>query len=519
MPNPLVECIPNYSEARRPEVIDQIKKAIESVEGVYVLDQHSDQDHNRTVITFIGSPEAVVDAAYKSIELASKLINLDQHTGAHPRLGATDVVPFVPISDVTMLDCVELARKLGERVGSELNIPVYLYEEAATTPARKNLEDIRRGEYEGLKAEIETSETRKPDFGPSKLGTAGATVIGARNPLIAFNVYLSTDDVRIAQNIARAVRHSSGGMRYVKAMGILVEGKAQVSMNLTNFAKSPVARVVEMIRREAEHHGVSIARSELVGLIPQQALVDAATWYLQLDGFSPDQILEQRLFTVSQNAAQRKSEGEQEPATDIVAQLAEGTPTPGGGSAAAYTAAEAAALVQMVTRLTIGKKKYAGVEAKMWDILSQATQLTSEFRQAVVDDSQAFMKIMEAFKLPKETDEQIAARNAVIEEHTFGAAIVPLEVAGKCLNVMQLAAEVIEFGNLNAISDGGSAAFLAKAAFTAAGMNVRINLLNVADQDRARLILNDLEVLESHVKEVESAIRSILESRGGVKPF
>ena len=519
MPNPLVECIPNFSEARRPEIIEQIKKAIESVDGVYVLDQHSDQDHNRTVITFIGSPEAVVDAAYNAIELAAKLINLDHHTGAHPRLGATDVVPFVPISDVTMLDCVEMARKLGERVGSRLNIPVYLYEEAATSPARKNLEDIRRGEYEALKTEIETSEARKPDFGPSKLGTAGATVIGARHPLVAFNVYLSTDDIRIAQNIARAVRYSSGGMRYVKALGMLVEGKAQVSMNLTNFTKSPVARVVEMIRSEAQHHGVCITKSELVGLIPQQALVDAATWYLQLDGFSPDQILEQRLFTATQNSSSKKPGQEDEQQKDFIAQLAEGTPTPGGGSAAAHTAAAAAALVSMVTRLTIGKKKYADVEAKMWDILSQATQLTSEFRQAVVDDSQAFMKIMEAFKLPKETDEQIARRNAVVEEHTFGAAIVPLEVARKCLKVMSLAAEVIQQGNLNAISDGGSAAFLAKAAFTAAGMNVRINLLNVSDQARAAAIIADLELLERQVTDIEGVIRSVLETRGGVKPF
>jgi len=518
MPNPLVECIPNFSDARRPEVIEQIKKAIESVEGVYVLDQHSDQDHNRTVITFIGSPEAVVDAAYNAIELASKLINLDQHTGAHPRLGATDVVPFVPISDVTMLDCVELARKLGERVGSTLNIPVYLYEEAATSPARTNLEDIRRGEYETLKTEIETSEARKPDFGPAKLGTAGATVIGARHPLVAFNVYLSTDDIRIAQNIARAVRYSSGGMRFVKALGMMVEGKAQVSMNLTNFTKSPVARVVEMIRREAEHHGVSITKSELVGLIPQQALVDAATWYLQLDSFSPDQILEQRLFTASQNSPSKKLM-EDDVSKDFISQLAEGTPTPGGGSAAAHTAAEAAALVQMVTRLTIGKKKYADVEAKMWDILSQSTQLTAEFRQAVADDSQAFMKIMAAFKLPKETEEQVSTRNAVIEETTFGAAIVPLEVARKCLKIMRLAAEVIEHGNLNAISDGGSAAFLAKAAFTAAGMNVRINLLNVSDRARAEAIINDLELLERQVTEIEGVIRSVLETRGGVKPF
>ena len=285
MSNPLVECIPNYSEARRPEVVQEIMNAIAAVPGVHVLDHHSDLDHNRTVVTFVGTPEAVEEAAYQSIAKAAKLIDLNQHTGEHPRIGATDVVPFVPLKDITMVECVEIARRLGKRVSDELSIPVYLYEEAATLPDRHNLENIRHGQFEGLKSAIINDPARKPDFGPSKLGSAGATVIGARAPLIAYNVYLTTDDITIAQKIAKSMRNSSGGFRFIKALGLLVDGRAQVSMNMTNFHQTPIFRVVESIRREAQRYGVSIHHSELVGLTPQESLIDSAVWYLQLDGF------------------------------------------------------------------------------------------------------------------------------------------------------------------------------------------------------------------------------------------
>src|SRR5688572_227988 len=249
---PLIECIPNVSEARRPEVIDQIAATITSVEGARLLDRSSDLDHNRTVLTFAGPPEAVEEAAFRAIQTASELIDLNNHTGEHPRIGATDVVPFVPLSGATMEDCIAIAERLGERVGTELNIPVYLYEAAATRPERANLENLRKGQYEVLKTEIESDPERKPDYGPSKLPKAGATVIGARNPLIAFNVYLTTDDASIAKKIAKAVRHSTGGLRYVKGLGLLVDDRAQVSMNLTNFRETPIGRVVEFIRREAQ---------------------------------------------------------------------------------------------------------------------------------------------------------------------------------------------------------------------------------------------------------------------------
>ena len=244
----------------------------------------------------VGEPESVLEAAFQGIATAARLIDLNKHKGTHPRIGATDVVPFVPIRGITMSECVALARRLGERVSGELGIPIYFYEEAATRPERRNLENIRRGEYEGLKERSGKDPDAKPDMGPEEIGPAGATVIGARQPLIAFNVYLNTDNVEVARKIARAVRHSSGGFRFVKALGMLVGGQAQVSMNLTNFHRTPMYRVVEAIRREAARYGVTITHSEIVGLVPQDALINAARWYMQIDNLTPEIILENRLW-------------------------------------------------------------------------------------------------------------------------------------------------------------------------------------------------------------------------------
>jgi glutamate formiminotransferase len=291
----IVECVPNFSEGRRPEVLNAISDAIRGHADVRLLDIERDADHNRSVFTLVAPPEALVPAMFDAIKTAASLINLDQHRGQHPRIGATDVVPFVPVRGVAMEECIALARELGRRVGEELGIPVYLYEQAATRPERVNLADVRRGEYEGLKVDIGTDADRAPDFGPARLGPAGATVIGARAPLIAFNVYLNTSNVEIAKAIAKAIRHSNGGLRYVKALGLLVNGKAQVSMNLTDFTKTPVHRVVELVRLEAARYGVTVESSELVGMIPQQALIDAAAWYLQLHNLESSMVLENRL--------------------------------------------------------------------------------------------------------------------------------------------------------------------------------------------------------------------------------
>ena len=291
----LVECVPNFSEGRRQGVIDRIVEAMSQASGAQVMDVQSDPDHNRTVVTIVGTPEAAVEAAFQGIAQAQKLIDMDHHRGGHPRMGATDVVPFVPVQGVTMEDCAALARQLGQRVGKELGIPVFLYEQAATRPDRQNLADVRRGEYEGLRDLLGDDPDRVPDFGPAEMGTAGATAIGARPPLIAFNVYLNTDDPAPAKAIARAVRHSSGGLRFVKALGLIVEGQAQVSMNLTDYRQTPMHRALELIRSEAAGYGLVVTRTEVVGLLPAQALVDAAQFYLQLDGFAPDQVLENRL--------------------------------------------------------------------------------------------------------------------------------------------------------------------------------------------------------------------------------
>lgn len=510
----LVECIPNFSEARRPEVIDQIVAAITSVEGARLLDRSSDLDHNRTVLTYAGPPEAVEEAAFRAIKTASELIDLNHHTGEHPRIGATDVCPFVPISGVTMDECVAMAKRLGERVGRELQIPVYLYEYAATRPDRTNLENIRRGQYEGLKSEIESNPERQPDYGPAKLGNAGATVIGARNPLIAFNVYLTTAEVDIAKKIAKAIRQSSGGMRYVKSLGLLVEGRAQVSINLTNFRESPIGRVVELIRREAQRYGVGIHHSELVGLIPQDALVDAAVWYTQLDQFSPDQILEARLYQAGPSQSdESQPAGSTVPFLDDVAAA---TAAPGGGSVAAYAGALGAALVEMVSGLTIGKKKYAEVEAEMQAIRIQAAGLRKELTDAVEDDASAFEAVMGAFKLPKDNEEQQKARKAAIQMATWNAAHVPLHTVQNAVKVMELAAKCAKDGNLNAISDTMSGASMARAALTAAGYNVRINLNSLEDKSAGEKMLKELGELEKQADKIEKEIRKTMEERGGV---
>lgn len=506
----LVECIPNFSEARRPEVIDQIVAAIRAVEGVSLLDRSSDLDHNRTVLTFAGPPAAVEEAAFRSIRQAAALIDMDAHTGEHPRIGATDVVPFVPLSGVSMEECIQMARRLGERVGSELNIPVYLYEYAASSPERANLETIRRGQYEALKTEIASNPARRPDFGPSEMPKAGATVIGARDPLVAFNIYLTTDDVGIADKIAKAVRHSSGGLRFVKGMGVLVDGRAQVSMNLTNFRKTPIARVVEFVRREAQRYGVAIHHSELVGLIPQEALVDAAVWYTQLDQFSPEQVLESRLFAASAAGAGAPA------AASFIEELASPTPTPGGGSAGAFAGAMGAALVSMVAGVTIGKKKYAEVEAEMQAIRVVAERLRKELTQAVDDDAASFEALMGAFKLPKETDEQKAARAAAIMQATLTAAHVPLHVAGQAVQVMELAVKCARHGNLNAISDSMSGFAMARAALTAAGYNVRINLNSLEDKTPGEKMLAELATLEGQANDLEAQIRQVMQERGEI---
>lgn len=514
MSSSLVECVPNFSEGRRPEVVEQIAAAVKAVPDVILLDYSSDADHNRSVLTFVGTVEGVEEAAFAAIKKASELIDLDQHQGEHPRIGATDVVPFIPISGVTMQDCVAIANRLGKRVGEELQIPVYLYEQAATRPEFENLENVRKGEYEGLKDEIRTNPARQPDFGPSQLGKAGATVIGARAFLVAYNVYLNTDDVNVAKRIGKAVRHSSGGLRYVKGLGMLVDGQAQVSMNLTNFKATPVFRVVEMIRREAARYGASITHSELIGLIPQQALIDAAVWYLQLDGFNENQVLE---YKMNAEIAARQGSGAEH--VRFLEDLAAGTPTPGGGSAAAFAGAMAAGLVAMVARVTLGKKKYADVEAEMLSTAEQGDQLREFFQAAVVEDSAAFEQVMAAYKLPKSTEEELALRAAEIQKATLHATLVPLGVAENAVTLLKFARIVAEKGNSNAITDAGTAAALARSTLTGASMNVHINLCGLENAGEAERIANQLAEYYLEATDILEKIDQAVRTRGQITGF
>ncbi len=514
MPDPIIECIPNFSEARNPDIVAQIAQTISSIENIVILDRHSDLDHNRTVITFVGTPKAVEEAAFRAIEKAAELIDLDQHTGEHPRIGATDVVPFVPIRNATMQDCIEIAHRLGNRVADQLDIPVYFYEEAAIHPDYHNLENIRRGQYERLKEEIGIDPRRAPDLGPARLGKAGATVIGARHPLIAYNVYLNTSDVAIANHIAKAIRYSSGGLRYIKAMGVLVEGQAQVSINLTNFRRTPVFRVVEMIRREAARFGAQITRSELVGMIPADALIESARWYLHLDEFDSHQILEYRLGQAV--PSQILLPEERKASLDFLDDLASATPTPGGGSASAHAAASAAALTAMVARLTVDKKNYENLQGSMQNIILKSDHLRQDFTQLVTQDAEAFEQYLVARRLPSQTEAQASQREQAILAARYQTAEIPLEVARKSLETSEIALLLITHANINAISDAAAAAALTRAAITTAGYNVKLNLRGLENQDRAKAMLSEIDTILIKTTDLQDRIQAVMKERGGI---
>lgn len=501
----LVECVPNFSEGRRADVIAAIVDAMRAVPEARVLDFESDADHNRSVVTLVGPPGAVQEAAFQGIKTAAALIDLDVHRGEHPRLGATDVAPFIPISGVTMADCVALARDLGRRVGEELGIPVYLYEQAALRPERVNLEDVRRGEYEALKAEIGKNPARDPDFGPATVGNAGAVIIGARPFLVAFNAYLNTDNVSIAQKIARALRHSNGGYRYVKAIGLLVAGQAQVSMNLTNFPQTPIHRVVETIRSEAARYGVAVTHTELVGLTPQQALVDAAQWHLQLDLFEPGQILENKLAALDESAP-----------VGFLDAVAANSAAPGGGAVAALAGALAAALVAMVGRLTVGKRRYADVQEEATGAVVQAEKLRATLTTAMDEDSAAFSAVMAAYKLPKATEEEQRARDAAIQEATAHATEVPLATARASLEALELALLVASKGNVNAASDAATAAWMAMASIQSAALNVRVNAAGIQDEARKEAWLAELNDIDARAHTLLKEVQAVAAQRAGI---
>ncbi len=499
----LVECVPNFSNGRDPAVYETIADAIRSVRGIALLDVSADPDHNRTVITFVGKPEDVEEAAFRAISAAATLIDLDHHTGEHPRIGATDVCPLIPVKGVTVADCIEMAQRLGQRVGEELGIAVYLYGRAATRPEREKLSAIRKGEYELWKEEIGLNPAREPDFGPAVARTWGATVIGVRPFLIAYNLYLNSNDVSYAEKLARSVREISGGLRNVQAKGFLVDGQAQVSMNLLDFEKTPIHRVQELVRREAAQFGLTITRAELVGMVPQKALMEAARWYLQLEEMQDGQVLEYRIA---------EKDGDITP-YDFVDATAAAAPTPGGGSVAALAGALGAALTQMVAGLTTGRKKYAGVEADARVVLADARALREELTAAIAEDAAAFEALMSVSRNKELSD---AARAEAVEAATLGAADVPRRVARLSRDVALLAQTIAEVGNVNAASDAAVGALMARTAVQAAALNVRINAAQLRDRALAQSLNDELSELEAETTAVADAAVAIAIRRGGL---
>jgi glutamate formiminotransferase / formiminotetrahydrofolate cyclodeaminase len=472
----LAECVPNFSEGRDKTKVDAIIEAMR-LDGVYLLDREMDADHNRCVITLVGEREPIQEAAIRGVGKAAELIDLNVHQGAHPRMGAADVVPFIPIEGVTVEDCVAMARHVGEQIWKRYQIPVYLYEAAATTPERQNLENIRRGQYEGIRAEIATNPARKPDFGDPRVHpTAGATVVGARKFLIAYNVFLNTPDVEIAKKVAKAVRFSSGGMRFVKGAGFLVRGLAQVSMNLTDFEQTPIHRVFELVKREASRYGVMPVSSEIVGLIPKKALEQAAEWFLQVENFDSSLILENRLAAVM--SGKMAVGGLRAGVEPFVEQLAAPTATPGGGSAAAASGAMAAGLATMVASMSRGKKAYVQYERELSDAIARLSQLREELKAAIDADAASYNAVMNAYKAAKSS----AERDGLIDTALKQATSVPLSVAERGKEVAEIADKLKPITNPNMKSDLTTASALARAAIEGALANVEINLESLKDQ-------------------------------------
>jgi glutamate formiminotransferase len=471
----LVECVPNFSEGRDKSKVDAILEAMK-MDGVYLLDREMDADHNRCVITLVGDPVNVAEAAIRGVGKAAELIDLTRHTGAHPRLGAADVIPFIPIEGVTLEDCVAIARRVGEEIWKRYKVPVYLYESAAQRPERQNLENIRRGQFEGIREEVKTNPDRRPDFGEAALHpTAGATVVGARKFLVAYNIYLNTPDVEIAKKVAKAVRFSNGGLRYVKGMGVGVRGLAQVSMNLTDTDQTPIARVYEYVKREAARYGVLPLSSEIVGLIPKKALEDAAEWFLQIENFDSSLILENRLAGVmSGKVAVGGLRAGVEP---FIEQLAAPTAAPGGGSASAAAGAMAAGLGGMVASMSRGKKAYLQHETQLSEAIRRLAEIREELTAAIDADAAAFHEVMAAVKKLKEHPEAQAEVGAATEKAT----LVPLTVAERARGVRNLLNLLRPITNPKMASDVTTGIALANAAMEGALANVEINLDELKD--------------------------------------
>ncbi len=549
----LVECVPNFSEGRDAAKIKAITGEIEAVPGVRLLDVDPGESTNRTVVTFIGPPEAAAEAAFRAIRKAAEVIDMSRHHGAHARMGATDVCPFVPLAGVTMEDCVRLAERLGARVADELGIPVYLYEAAARKPERRNLANVRAGEYEGLAAKLQDPRWA-PDFGaPIFNARSGATVIGAREFLIAYNFDLNTRDRRLAQEIASRLRESGrpkkdkdgnvvrdkrgqpvripGKFKEVKAVGWYIQdyGIAQISVNFTNYKVTPIHVVFDEASRLAAAMGLRVTGSELVGLIPKEALLMAGRHYLAKQGKSPgvpeDELIRIAVLSLGLNDVARFDpdkkviEFQAGPRFGPLAsmtmrgfadELSMDTPAPGGGSVSAYCGALAAGLASMVANLTVGKKGYEDAAAEMARVAVAAQGLKDDLLRLVDEDTAAFNRVMDAFKLPKGNPEQVKEREAAVEEATKGATAVPLTVLEKSVDVLALAASAAKSGNRNSLSDAGVAALAAGTAAEGAFYNVKINLPGIRDAEFKRTTTARAEALRAKADKAVEAVRRIM---------
>lgn len=559
----IVECVPNFSEGRRPEVIEQLVAAVESVEGTAVLDTHVDPDHHRSVITFVGGVDTIVEAAVRVAARAAQLIDLRQHAGVHPRVGALDVLPFVPVRGVTLEDCIHLAHAAGERIARETGVPVYFYESAARRPDRVNLEDVRRGGFEQLRAEIATNPERAPDEGAARLHeTAGACIVGARSLLIAYNINLHTTDIAVARRIARAVRGRDGGLRFLKALGFELRerGLTQVSLNLVRFEKTELHRAFEAVRREAERYGVRVAGSEIVGLIPQAALDRSAEYFLQFENFAPDLILENRIASalakrreaarqsteeaanwsadveaeavarrglmpqtkVKTAAPKRSTEAFDASASDASANTANAANAAnaadatvpdeitGGGAAAARAASLAVALGEMVAHLIERKGKQEDMEREARDALQALHDLRTRLAAAADEDGASFAGVLGARRMPGRNDEERRARTNAVEEALKGAAAVPLETASLAVQVGELLETLAELGEPAWLSDSATGAQLTLAAVVAARYNVLVNAAEIEDEEFTSEHLSRADELLERAREIAARVEVML---------
>ncbi|HZY94202.1 MAG TPA: glutamate formimidoyltransferase [Candidatus Bathyarchaeia archaeon] len=503
----LIECVPNFSEGRRQDVIQAIANAIKSTLGITVLDVESNADHNRSVISFVGKPAAVKAAALAGSAKAVELIDLTKHKGEHPRMGAVDVVPFIPLTGATMEDCITLARDFGKEFAEKFHVPVFLYEEAAARPERRNLADVRAGEFEGLRDQIGKIPEKKPDFGPDKIHpTAGATAVGAREVLIAYNVNLGTGNVEVAKKIAHELRAKDGGLAYVKALGFELKdrGIVQVSMNMTNYRKSQLFKAYELIRLLAERFGVQIVGSEIVGLVPMDALVDSAGYFLKLENFRLEQVLERRILLPT---GQNLIEDSLQSFSDRVASK---RATPGGGSVSAYMGTLAAGLISMVARITLSRKDQPIPAERLNQIVSSSEDLRGRLLRLVVEDSEAFDKVMKAYKLSKEQPE---IRAKAIQESIMRAAEVPLSTMENSVRVLHLAEQIAEYGAVNTLSDVTTATAAARSAVEGAASNVVINLSTLENPKDRETMKNRVEELRKEVSNLEERITKLIAAR------